>query len=55
MNANGILSDEMTLEEKLKAIDEAMKLATVAQNIASGRPINSPVDPALLTICDGCE
>ena len=53
MNANDILSDQMTLEEKLKAIDEAMKVAQVEQNRASGR--EAPIDPALLTICDGCE
>jgi hypothetical protein len=45
MNANAIITEEMTLEEKLAAIDQAMANAQAA----------APLDPALLTICDGCE
>lgn len=55
MNANEIIKDDMTLEEKLKAIDEAMKEQTEKENqirVVAGLP---PVDPASLTICDGCE
>lgn len=55
MNASAILSDEMTLEEKLKAIDEAMREETERYNRENGRAVNAPVDPAMLTICDGCE
>lgn len=57
MNASQILSDDMTLEEKLSAIDAAMKAAQATaddQAKASGG-IAAPLDPALLTVCDGCE
>lgn len=57
MNANTILSDEMTLEEKLAAIDAAMANAQELANeqaSASGQTA-VPIDPSLLTICDGCE
>lgn len=57
MNSNAILDDNMTLEEKLAAIDQAMMNAqSVAddQARASGQA-SAPVDPAMLTICDGCE
>ncbi len=52
MNSNAIINDEMTLEEKLAAIDAAMANA-VAQ--AKENDADAPVDPAMLTICDGCE
>ncbi len=57
MNANQILNDNMTLEEKLSAIDRAMENAqAMADEEAKKRGITSaPVDPASLTICDGCE
>lgn len=55
MNANTILSDGMSLEEKLKAIDEAVKEQQAEFNIKNGRAIDAPVDPAMLTVCDGCE
>ena len=55
MNANNIITDDMTLEEKLAAIDVAMKTEAVEFNKKNGRPVSSPVDPADLTICDGCE
>jgi hypothetical protein len=55
MNANLILNDEMSLEQKLTAIDEAMKNAQADFNEKNGRAADLPVDPSLLTICDGCE
>ena len=55
MNANAIISDDMTLEEKLSAIDQAMKVAQESFNKMNGREVDAPVDPSLLTICDGCE
>jgi hypothetical protein len=57
MNANAIINDEMTLEEKLAAIDAAMQNAQEQANeeAASRGQTAAPVDPALLTICDGCE
>ena len=57
MNSNTIINDEMTLEEKLAAIDQAMAAAqSVADDQArQGGQVAAPLDPALLTICDGCE
>jgi hypothetical protein len=57
MNSNTIIDDNMTLEEKLKAIDQAM---AAAQSVADDQAkqngqVAAPLDPALLTICDGCE
>lgn len=60
MNASAIFGqdeDTMTLEEKLAAIDMAMKNAQAVadeQAAASGQ-VSAPIDPASLTICDGCE
>lgn len=55
MNANQIIEDNMTLEEKLAAIDAAMGIAQAEFNEKNGRESDAPVDPSLLTICDGCE
>lgn len=55
MNANAIINDEMTLEEKLKAIDEAIKKNSEEFNKKNGRPVNAPIDPADLTMCEGCQ
>jgi len=57
MNANQILNDDMTLEEKLAAIDLAMKNAQEQANeeAAKNGTVAAPLDPATLTICDGCE
>lgn len=57
MNSNAIINDEMTLEEKLAAIDAAMLAAQEVANeqAAAGGQVAAPLDPALLTICDGCE
>ena len=57
MNAKQIITDDMTLEEKLSAIDAAMQAAQAAaddQAKASGM-VAAPLDPAALTICNGCE
>lgn len=57
MNASQIISDDMTLEEKLNAINAAMQAAQAVadeQAKASGG-VAAPIDPASLTICDGCE
>ena len=53
MNANDIINDEMTLEEKLEAIDIAMQTAQV--NHQKANPVAAPLDPADLTQCDGCQ
>lgn len=57
MNASAIISDEMTLEEKLAAIDQAMAAAqSQAQSQASDNgTIVAPLDPADLTMCMGCQ
>ena len=57
MNASQIISDEMTLEEKLQAIDRAMAAAQEQARIdAKERGIAfAPVDPADLTMCEGCQ
>lgn len=55
MNANNVINDEMTLEEKLKAIDAAMQVAQTNYNIKNGRPLSAPVDPSDLTMCEGCQ
>lgn len=57
MNANTIIDDNMTLEEKLSAIDIAMANAQSTANDQATRSgqIAAPIDPAMLTICDSCE
>lgn len=57
MNANNIITEEMTLEEKLAAIDAAMANAQAQANeeAAANGQVAAPLDPSLLTICDGCE
>ena len=57
MNGSNIIDDKMTLEEKLAAIDLAMANAQAVsddQARANGGLV-APLDPASLTICDGCE
>ena len=56
-NASTIINDDMTLEEKLAAIDVAMKNAQDQANdeAAASGTTAAPIDPALFTICDGCE
>jgi len=57
MNASQIISDNMTLQEKLDAIDKAMKAAQeqAQEEAKQNGSIAAPLDPASLTICDGCE
>lgn len=57
MNASTIINDDMSLEEKLQAISDAIEQAqTTANQQAAARGLTAaPVDPASLTICDGCE
>ncbi len=53
MNASQIINDDMTLEEKLKAIDTAMKDVQVQHSILN--PGAAPLDPADLTMCESCQ
>ena len=57
MNANAIIDDTMTLEEKLAAIDQAMQNAQAQANeeAKANGTVAAPLDPASLTICEGCE
>lgn len=57
MNANAIITDDMTLEEKLSAIDAAMASAMQqAQDDAKSQgAVVAPLDPADLTMCQGCQ
>jgi len=57
MNASTIINDEMSLEEKLAAIDMAMANAqSMANDDAAARGVSAaPLDPADLTMCDGCQ
>ena len=54
MNANELLKPEMSLEEKLEAIDKAMALALAKQQVDPGRH-DAPVDPAEALLCLGCQ
>ena len=56
MQANTIISEEMTLDEKLAAIDAAMANAVaVAQQKTKTTGISIEADPADLTMCLGCQ
>ena len=53
MNASAVITDDMTLEEKLAAIDAAMQTAQI--NHQKANPGAAPLDPADLTQCEGCQ
>lgn len=53
MNASQIITEEMTLEEKLAAIDLAM--ASTQAEFRKANPSAGPIDPADLTMCEGCQ
>ena len=57
MKASQIINDNMSLEEKLQAISDAIEQAQTSANeeAATRGGVAAPVDPASLTICDGCE
>ena len=52
-----IINDDMTLDEKLKIIEQAMQNAQEqAEAEAKKRGVPYvPIDPSDLTICDGCS
>ena len=56
-NANAIISDEMTLEEKLAAIDAAMEnaQAQAAEEAAVNGQTAAPIDPQEFLMCDSCQ
>lgn len=53
MNASQLITDDMTLEQKLEAIDKAMETAQVEHK--KSNPNAAPLDPADLTQCEGCQ
>ncbi|WLD46449.1 hypothetical protein [Candidatus Nanosynbacter lyticus] len=57
MNAAQIITDDMSLEEKLSAIDAAMQAAQAVadEQARANGSVAAPIDPASLTVCDGCE
>lgn len=57
MNAAAIITEDMTLEEKLAAIDAAMEQAQekAKEEAESEGKIFAPLDPAELTLCEGCQ
>lgn len=56
-NANTIINDEMTLEEKLAAIDAAMLAAQEQANEEAQQngQIAAPIDPQDFLMCEGCQ
>jgi hypothetical protein len=57
MQISGQFNDAMTLEEKLAILDRALANAQTqadARAAEQGRP-PAPIDPAELTMCDGCK
>lgn len=57
MNATTIINDDMTLEQKLAAIDQAMANAqAVANDEAAAKGTSAaPLDPQDLLMCEGCQ
>lgn len=60
MNASAIINEEMSLDEKLAAIDAAMNAAMAAANSDDKQKSTStnaaaPVDPADMFMCVGCQ
>lgn len=54
MKADDIVNDDMTLEEKLNAIDAALKVYQ-ADNKKKYPGDKAPVDPADALMCEGCQ
>ncbi len=57
MNASAIINENMTLEEKLAAIDAAMANAQAQadEDAAARGTFAAPIDPADATMCVGCQ
>lgn len=57
MNSSAIISDDMTLDQKLAAIDAAMANAVQqAKDDSAQRGVQFvQPDPADLTMCEGCQ
>lgn len=57
MNASTIINEDMTLEEKLAAIDAAMAAAQqqAEEDAKKNGSVAAPIDPADATMCIGCQ
>lgn len=57
VNASTVIREDMTLDEKLAAIDAMMNDAVLAAQQADSpsSSVSAPVDPADLTMCLGCQ
>lgn len=57
MSTSSIINDNMSLEEKLQAISDAMEQAQTSANEAAAQrgEMAAPIDPADLTMCEGCQ
>ncbi|USN96518.1 MAG: hypothetical protein H6797_05645 [Candidatus Nomurabacteria bacterium] len=57
MNASNIIEENMTLQQKLDAIDAAMRAAQdqAQEEAKANGTIAAPLDPAELTMCEGCQ
>mgnify|MGYP000860661217 CR=1 FL=1 len=55
MNPSAIINDDMTLDEKLAAIDQTMKELQEEANEKAETDGVEPIDPATLTMCEGCQ
>ena len=57
MNANNIITDDMTLEEKFAMINQMTEDPIFQEefNKANGRPLDTPVDPQDALNCEGCQ
>lgn len=49
------MDKQTDLEAQLAEIDRLMKERQEEINVKRGLPITTPVDPAELTMCDGCQ
>lgn len=55
VNANTIISEDMSLDEKLAAIDAMMASAVANAQQTTAGAVAAPLDPADLTMCLGCQ
>ncbi len=57
MNASTIIDDTMSLDEKLEAIKKAMENAQqqADDEAKANGQVAAPLDPADLTMCEGCQ
>lgn len=56
-NASTIIKEDMSLEEKLAAIDAAMAAAQAqaSEDAVSNGGVAAPVDPQDFLMCEGCQ